>query len=137
MQIKTEKDLNDWQTAWANYHVMLAMAQIGLFDLLADDQARTARVIAEQLDADPRAIDICAHILAQCGLLMYEEGMFRPGPVAAHLREPISELKWQWGRSQNFPNLLDTIRSGQPAISTCGGILKEDETDTRQFLQML
>jgi len=42
MQINTEKDLNDWLTAWANYHVMLAMSQLGLFDLLADGLERTA-----------------------------------------------------------------------------------------------
>ena len=64
---------------------MLAMSQLGLFDLLADDRARTAYTIAEQLDADPRAIDICAHILAQSGLLRYENGMFRSGSAVLSL----------------------------------------------------
>src|SRR5258708_6271823 len=137
MQINNENDLNDWQTAWANYHVVLAMSQLGFFDLLKDGQARTSSTIAEQLNADPRAIEICAHILANAGLLRYEGGMFRASSAASQLQEPIGELKWQWRRGQNFPNLLNTILSGQPAITTSGGVLKDDEADARQFLQML
>src|SRR5258708_22644608 len=137
MQINNENDLNDWQTAWANYHVVLAMSQLGFFDLLKDGQARTSSTIADQLNADPRAIEICAHILANAGLLRYEGGMFTASSAASQLQEPIGELKWQWRRGQNFPNLLNTIQSGQPAITTSGGVLKDDETDARQFLQML
>src|SRR5260221_2672273 len=137
MLINNEMDLNAWQTAWANYHVWLAMSQVGLFDLLEDGQARTASDIAQQLNADPRAVEICAHILAHAGLLLFEAGTFRVSAAASDMREPIGELKWQWRRGQNFPNLLNTILSGQPAITTTGGVLKDDETDARQFLQML
>ncbi len=137
MLINNEMDLNAWQTAWANYHVLLAMSQVGLFDLLEDGRARTPSDIAQQLNADPRAVEICAHILAHAGLLLFEAGTFRVSAAASDMREPIGELKWQWRRGQNFPNLLNTILSGQPAITTTGGVLKDDETDARQFLQML
>src|SRR5262249_39198213 len=101
-----------------------------------DGQARTVEALAEQLGADARAIDICARILVRAGLLNYEDGEFWASPAACELKAPIRELKWEWRRRQNFANLLETIRTGRPAMVTSGGVVEDDERDTRQFLQM-
>ncbi len=137
MIVHTEEQLIAWQRAWANYHVLLAMAQLGLFDLLADGQPRTADTLAEQLDADARAIDICGRILVCAGLLLYEDGRFGLAQVARDLQEPIRDLKWEWRRRYNYADLLETIRSGHPALMTSGGVVEEDEADARQFLRSL
>lgn len=137
MIVKSEADLVRWQHQWANYHVLLTMVQLGFFDLLSDGQARTAESIAHALNADERAIDICGRILVRTGLLRYEDGKFRATQTARDLREPLDELKWEWRRRQNFTDLLDTIRSGQPAMVTSGGVVEADEDDTREFLKIL
>lgn len=136
MIVQSEDDLNEWQRQWANFHVLLAMTQLGLFDLLEDGQPRTAEALAEQLGADVRAIDICARILVRAGLLHYEDGAFCISSIASKLKTPIRELKWEWRRRHNFANLLETIRTGRPAMVTSGGVVEADERDTRQFLQM-
>src|SRR5688500_6218118 len=105
MIINNENDLINWQRQWANYHVLLAMAQLGLFDLLADMQLRSAETIAEQLQADVRSIDICGRILVRAGLLSYHNQQFQLSPVAKEL--PLNELKWEWRRRNNFADLLD------------------------------
>src|SRR5258708_32733530 len=112
MLIHNEMDLNAWQTAWANYHVLLAMSQVGLFDLLEDGRARTPSDIAQQLNADPRAVEICAHILAHAGLLLFEAGTVRGFAAASVMREPIGGVKWQRRPGQNFPHFINTILSG-------------------------
>lgn len=137
MIIQTEAQLIAWQHAWANYHVLLAAAQLGLFDLLGDGQPRTAEMLAEQLAADARAIDICGRILVRAGLLHLEDGLFRLTQTAHDLREPIRDLKWEWRRRYNYADLLETIRSGRPAMATSGGVIEEDEADARQFLGSL
>jgi len=137
MIVHTEDDLIAWQHAWANYHVLLAAAQLGLFDLMMDGQPRTAEMLADELGADARAIDICGRILARAGLLRYEDGSFWLTKAARDLKEPIRELKWEWRRRYNYADLLDTIRAGRPAIETSGGVVEEDEADARQFLRSL
>lgn len=135
--IKTEEDLSIWQREWANYHVLLAMAALGLFDLLADGQARTAEAIAHDLDADTRAVDICCRILVHSELLLYEDNQFRLAQVSQELCDSIRELKWTWQRRHNYANLYDAIRTGRPAMVTSGGVVEDNEQDTRQFLSML
>lgn len=135
--VRGEDDLTAWQRDWSNYHALLAVAQLGLFDLLTDGEARTADTIAEQLKADVRAIDICGRILTRAGLLSYNDGKFRLTDSARALTAPLNELKWEWRRRQNYADLLETIRTGQPAMSTSGGVVQEDEADARQFLTML
>ncbi|MHB8630225.1 MAG: methyltransferase [Aggregatilineales bacterium] len=137
MRVKHEGDLSQWRSAWANYHVLLAMTELGMFDLLGDDVPRTAQMIAEQLGADVRALNICAHILVQVGLLSYEDGMFRATETARNLKALLQERKWEWRRRHSFADLLQTVRTGRPTITTSGGILPNDEADTHQFLRML
>ena len=135
--IKTEEDLSVWQREWANYHVLLAMAALGLFDLLADGQPRTADTIAYNLGADTRAVDMCCRILVRSELLLYEDDQFRLAQVSQELADPIRELKWTWRRRHNYANLYDVIRTGRPAMVTSGGVVEDNEQDTRQFLSML
>ncbi len=137
MIVRTEEDLVAWQRAWANYHVLLSMARLGLFDLLQDGQARSAETLARELHADARAMDVCCRILVRSGLLLYEDSAFRIAPAARELQAPIDELKWEWRRRDNFADLLDTVRSGRPAMVTSGGVVEQDEADARQFLRML
>ncbi len=137
MIVRTEEDLVAWQRAWANYHVLLAMAQLGLFDLLRDGEARTAERLAEELGADTRAVDICSRILVRVGLLLYDDGRFKLSSAAHDLKAPIEALKWEWRRRYNFAGLLDTLRSGRPAMLTSGGVVEQDEDDARQFLRIL
>jgi hypothetical protein len=137
MLVNTERDLDHWQRAWANYHVLMAMAKLGLFDLLADGTARSAETLAEELNADARAIDICGRILVRAGLLYYEDGKFQLTRTAQELIVPIGERRWEWRRRHNYADLLETVRTGKPAIVTSGGVVEEDPKDTRQFLKML
>src|SRR5262249_851815 len=91
--INGEDDLIRLQRAWANYHVLLAMAQLGLFDVLQDGTPRTAEALADDLGADARAMDICCRIMVRAGLLRYDDGMFHLTPVARTQTAPLDELK--------------------------------------------
>jgi len=137
MIVHNEDDLMMWQRSWANYHVLLAMAQLGLFDLLADGQARTALTLAAQLQADARALDICGRILTRAGLLNYADSKFSLTDTAQQLTSALTEVTREWRRRQNFTDLLETVRSGRPAMATTGGVLEDNEADARQFLKML
>ncbi len=137
MIVQSESDLSQWQRDWSNYHVLQAMAQFGLFDLLADSEPRSADRLAAELNADARALDICGRILTRAGLLTYQDGLFSLTDTARDLAVPLSELKWVWRRRKNYADLYETIRTGRPAMVTSGGVIQENEADARQFLTML
>jgi hypothetical protein len=90
--ITSEGDLSQWHRQWANYHVLLAMTKLGFFEVMADGQARSADQLAEQLQADARALDICGRILVHAGLLSYAGGKIQnratsaqcPGATQSH-----------------------------------------------------
>src|ERR1041385_3350266 len=136
MLIRTQDDLGLWQRSWADYHVLLAMVQLGLFSLLADGQSRSAECLATELKADARAIDICGRILTNAGLLNYMDGKFSLTDTARTLAVPLQDLTWEWRRRENYANLLETIRNGRPAMTTTGGLIEDNEADARQFLTM-
>ena len=137
MIVHSEEDLSTWHRQWANFHVLLSMTKLGFFDLMADGEARSADQLAQALSADSRAIDICGRILVHAGLVNYQPGKFQLTETAMKLRVPLGELKLEWQRRENYASLLDTIRSGRPALKTSGGVLEENEADARAFLQKL
>src|SRR5437763_237800 len=114
MKVHSEDDLAIWRRQWANYHVLLAMTKLGFFDLMADGEPRTADQLAQQLNADARAIDICGRILVHAGLVSYDAGKFRITRDALNLHISLHELQLEWRRLENYARLLETIRTGKP-----------------------
>src|SRR5262249_2141615 len=127
MIVHSEEDLNQWRREWANYHVLLAMVKLGFFDLMADGQSRTAEQLAQALNADARAVDICCRILVHTALVSYHDGKFQLTSTAKKLHIPLGEINLEWRRRGNYASLLDTIRSGRPAMKTTGGVVEESE----------
>jgi hypothetical protein len=137
MKIKNEADLKRWQREWANYHVLLALAQLGLFDLLLDNQKHSLKQIAARLHADERALRICLRILVSSGLIQFDttSKWFSITPSGLALADKLALLKLEWEKRLNWANVLDALKTGKSVMPTSGGVIEQDRRQARLFLR--
>jgi len=137
MKIKNEADLTHWQREWANYHVLLALAQLGLFDLLLDNQSHSIKEISEWLQADERALRICLRILILSDLIQFDVASeaFRITPSGLAFADKLAMLKLEWNKRLNYANVLEALKTGNPVMSTTGGVTEQDRQQAQLFLR--
>jgi precorrin-6B methylase 2 len=81
-----EASLQELSRSFQEARLLLTGAELGLFDLLAD-QPLAAGEAAARLGANPRGLTILLDALSAMGLLLKEAGRYRCAPAAAaHLR---------------------------------------------------
>lgn len=139
--IRTEDDLYDLSYAASAVAVIAGCARIGVFDALADGQARTL----DELPGDTRALRIVAPILLHLGILVGDGESFALSATARELHSSGAlALYRELETLDDLSRITDVLSQGGPARdrsgqskATEGGVLEDDVPRARAFMQML
>jgi hypothetical protein len=125
-------------TAYWDSCVFLTANRINLFSIIGQSE-KTAIEIADELNAESRAVEMFLNTCVSLGLLEKKDGQYKNSAISeafmvkgkpGYLGDAMKysdDLYHAWGK------LEDTLRSGKPAIKP-QTILGEDPVKTRNFI---
>jgi SAM-dependent methyltransferase len=141
LTVTTESDLDALRRAAHAYAIISAWSHAGLFDLLAEKGPLRPR----EMDADQRAIEITAPILAHLGLLTGDGSQWALSQAARQLQAAGSLLLGSAETNLGDLSRLDQIMQqggpapgpdGKPQLTTIG-VVEEDTESAHKFMAFL
>jgi len=132
--VEPREHLDQTMRGYQDALILLAAAQLGLFDALARGEC-TAPELARDLECDERALEILLLALAADGFLQVDGGKFALAPAyapflaAAGEQSLASMLRHHHHLALRWVELVEVVRSGKPAARAGGGRSPDELAD--------
>ena len=134
MSTLKEGAIDDLRRASLSYAALCSWSSAGLFDALADDQARSA----SELGVSARGLEVTGQVLRSVGLVEVDEGRWRLSHAGLALQRGGA---LNLGKPEEFFRKLAGVGSalvtGDPLERRDIGVDQSDPARTRAFLEML